>query len=62
MLDDFFTRTCVITRLRSGPLGPYLDDFATLLHQPGYQGEHPTLSWGLSTVRSVADAARPDDG
>jgi site-specific recombinase XerD len=39
MLDDFFTRTCVITRLRSGPLGPYLDDFATLLHQQGYQGE-----------------------
>jgi hypothetical protein len=39
MLEDFFTRTCVIARFRSGPLGPYLDDFATLLQQQGYHAE-----------------------
>jgi integrase/recombinase XerD len=39
MLEDFFTRTWVIARFRSGPLGPYLDDFATLLQQQGYHRE-----------------------
>jgi len=36
MLEHFFVRTHVIARLRLGPLGPYLDDLATLLHQHGY--------------------------
>jgi hypothetical protein len=36
MLEHFFTRTSVVAQLRSGPLGPYLDDLATHLHQQGY--------------------------
>jgi integrase/recombinase XerD len=36
MLEHFFVRTHVIARLRHGPLGPYLDDLATLLHHQGY--------------------------
>jgi hypothetical protein len=36
MLEHLFIRTHVVTRLRHGPLGPYLADFATFLHQQGY--------------------------
>ena len=36
MLEHLFVRTHVVARLRRGPLGPYLDDLATLLHQHGY--------------------------
>jgi integrase/recombinase XerD len=36
MLEHTFVRTSVITRLRGGPLGPYLDDLATALHHEGY--------------------------
>jgi integrase/recombinase XerD len=36
MLEHFFVQPHVITRLRHGPLGPYLDDLATLLHHQGY--------------------------
>jgi integrase/recombinase XerD len=36
MIEHGFSRTSVITRLRRGPLGPYLDDLATALHQQGY--------------------------
>lgn len=36
MLEHVFRQTGVITRLRSGPLGPYLDDLATSFHQQGY--------------------------
>ena len=36
MLEHLFARTHVIVRLRRGPLGSYLDDFATSLHQHGY--------------------------
>src|SRR5262249_44870973 len=36
MLEHIFARTHVIARLRRGPLGSYLDDFATNLHQHGY--------------------------
>jgi len=36
MLEHIFARTHVIARLRRSPLGPYLDDFATHLHQHGY--------------------------
>jgi hypothetical protein len=31
MLEHIFVRTDVIARLRRGPLGPYLDDLATLV-------------------------------
>ena len=33
MLEHFFVRPSVISRLRGGPLGHYLDDLATILHQ-----------------------------
>ena len=36
MLEHIFVRPSVIARLRGGPLGPYLDDLATSLHQQGY--------------------------
>ena len=36
MLAHTFVRTSVITRLRRGPLGPYLDTLATSLHHAGY--------------------------
>ncbi|HEY7494516.1 MAG TPA: tyrosine-type recombinase/integrase [Candidatus Tectomicrobia bacterium] len=36
MLAPTFVRTAVMARLRRGPLGPYLDDFATTLHHQGY--------------------------
>jgi site-specific recombinase XerD len=36
MIEHFFVHTPVVTRLRGGPLGPYLDDLATILHQQGY--------------------------
>lgn len=36
MLEHLFARAHVIARLRRGPLGSYLDTFATILHQHGY--------------------------
>jgi integrase/recombinase XerD len=36
MLEHFFVHPPVVARLRRGPLGDYLDDLATLLHQQGY--------------------------
>ena len=36
MIEHGFTRTSVITRLRHGPLGAYLDTLAATLHQHGY--------------------------
>ncbi len=36
MLEQSFVRTGVIARLRSGPLGPHLDHFATSLRHQGY--------------------------
>lgn len=36
MIEQCFSRTSVIIRLRLGPLGPYLDDLATTLHQQRY--------------------------
>ena len=36
MLESLFVRTHVVTRLRCGPMGPYLDNLATRLHQQGY--------------------------
>jgi integrase/recombinase XerD len=36
MIEHFFVQTPVVARLRGGPLGPYLDDLATTLHQQGY--------------------------
>ena len=38
MIEHCFSRTSVLTRLRQGLLGPYLDDLATTLHQAGYAG------------------------
>jgi site-specific recombinase XerD len=40
MLAHIFVRSSVIARLRGGPLGPYLDDFATFLQQEGYARSH----------------------
>jgi integrase/recombinase XerD len=36
MIEHYFSRTSVLTRLRHGLLGPYLDELATALHQQGY--------------------------
>jgi integrase/recombinase XerD len=36
MIEHYFSRTSVITRLRGGLLGSALDDLATALHQQGY--------------------------
>jgi site-specific recombinase XerD len=36
MIEHFFVHTPVVARLKGGPLGPYLDDLATSLHQQGY--------------------------
>src|SRR5712691_7964037 len=36
MLEQFYTQTSVITQLRRGLLGAYLDDLATTLHEQGY--------------------------
>lgn len=35
MIEPYFARTSVITRLRLGPLGSHLDALATTLHQHG---------------------------
>jgi hypothetical protein len=40
MLEHLFVRPAVIVRLRGGPLGPYVDDLATFLHQEGYALSH----------------------
>jgi site-specific recombinase XerD len=37
MIEQYFSRTSVVTRFRLGPLAPYLDDFATTLQQQGYK-------------------------
>lgn len=36
MIEHFFAHTSVVARLKDGPLGSYLDDLATNLHQQGY--------------------------
>ena len=36
MIEHYFSRTSVLTRLRHGLWGPYLDELATVLHQQGY--------------------------
>ena len=36
MIEHCFSRTSVLTRLRQGLLGPYLDELATGLRQAGY--------------------------
>ena len=36
MIEHFFVHTPVVAQLRGGPLGPYLDDLTTILHQQGY--------------------------
>ena len=40
MLEHLFVRPSVIARLRGGPLGPYVDDLTTFLHQEGYALSH----------------------
>ena len=36
MIDAIFVRAQVIARLQQNPLGPYLEQFATVLHEQGY--------------------------
>ena len=36
MIEHYFSRTSVLTRLRYGLLGPYLDELVTTLQQQGY--------------------------
>jgi len=36
MLDQYFTRRCVLNRLRAGLFGPYLEQLADSLQQQGY--------------------------
>jgi hypothetical protein len=36
MLETYFSASKMLGRLRSGPSGPYLDDFAAALERQGY--------------------------
>jgi len=40
VLEHIFVRPAVIARLRGAPLGPYVDDLTTFLHQEGYALSH----------------------
>jgi hypothetical protein len=59
MIEHCFSRTSVITRLRRGPLGPYLDDLATALHQQGYGG---IVSGTLCMHASSSGSGSPNRG
>jgi len=52
MLEWLYSAPATLQRLRSGPLGPYLDDFARVLKARGYSGRtgrtHLQLLRGLS--------------
>jgi site-specific recombinase XerD len=41
MLDTFFSRIKVRSRMQSGPIGPYLSEIAAVLHRNGYA--HSTI-------------------
>jgi site-specific recombinase XerD len=64
MIEQCFSRTSVVARLRLGPLAPYLDDFATTLHQQGYRPDSVRVflracdqfgQWLYQQEKSVAD-------
>src|SRR2546425_12508283 len=40
MLEHLFVRPAVIARLRGGPLGPYVDDLTSFLHEEGHALSH----------------------
>ena len=39
MIDQLFARPGIITRIQSGPCGPYLTPLAEALHQQGYAAD-----------------------
>ncbi len=48
LITDYFTHLGTIERMRTGPLGPYIDDFASFLREFGY-----TTSTIVSKLRLV---------
>ena len=50
MTDHFYTTPLAQARLHAGPLGPYIDEFTTLLSGLGYA--HSTIQ---KQLRLVAD-------
>ena len=53
MIDHFYSDPAVFDRMRSGPLGPYIDGFAELLFQQGYSREA-----GAQKLRLVSRLSR----
>ena len=53
MIEQFYTASGTLARLHSGPLGPHIDKFATLLCEQGYVRE--TIR---SQLRLVADVSQ----
>ena len=64
MLDRYFRRRHVVARLRAGPFGQHLEEFATYLHDRGHASITVRLYvWGAEEfVRWIAQVdERPDD-
>mgnify|MGYP006282788595 CR=1 FL=1 len=53
MVERFFARRSTVDRMRSGPLGPYVDEFAQWLAEQGY-----TRDITSRKIRLVADLSR----
>ena len=53
MVERFFARRSTAERMRSGPLGPYVDEFAQRLVEQGYTRENISRK-----IRLVADLSR----
>jgi site-specific recombinase XerD len=53
MIEHFYAQTHSAQRLRSGPLEPHLDDFATFLQEQGYSRQA-----GQQKLRLAADLSR----
>lgn len=53
MMNRFFTDTQTLQRMYKGPLGPYMDAYAALLHEGGYLRDSACFQ-----IRLVADLSR----
>ena len=51
MLEKIYSRSATASELRSGPLGPFLDDFASLLASEGYT--YGVIESKLAIIRSL---------
>jgi hypothetical protein len=57
MIEHFFVHTPVVARLRGGPLGPYLDDLATTLHQK-FDHSREIMSGGIRSEEFATSIRR----